>query len=348
MLPIPAWIYALCANRMRAASHQKCSKQPFTSRWRFKLANGSCAGDKRRPACKRCEIKGLECSPVPKNRFSHHSLTARNDAGISKDQTWVNCKPKSWRSPKRTMAANGSPPAQSSPLSPCGDRDPIPRARMDVEPAVGSQTLIDSSSPLEPTIGALHNTAVYNTLDHGHVDIPHQTQGASPGTTEALNFSSPASLPTSFHSAPYTTATTDAAGYSTKDQTNFRHLIGSQEHNSPPVDGSHTRRPATRSSNAACTTIDNLQESCLLRYFIEELSAWVSGLHFTITLHKVTSDSSTTAMNKGISNSWFPAGLSTVLHFETPFSQHHRAACIACPNTEHRAASSTAASYSLN
>ncbi|KAL4861235.1 hypothetical protein BDV12DRAFT_191214 [Aspergillus spectabilis] len=178
----------------------------------------NCRGDKRRPVCKRCEVKGLECNPVPKARFSHHSLTASNDAGISKDQAWVNCKPKSWRS--------------------------------------------------------LHNTTVHNALDHGHIDIPHQTQGASPGTTEALNFSSPASLPTSFHSAPYNTVTTDPAGYSTNGQTNIGQMTCSQDQISPRVDGIDTRRPATRSSKGASTTIDNLQESCLLRYFIEELSAW--------------------------------------------------------------------------
>ncbi|KAL3458160.1 hypothetical protein BJX64DRAFT_280042 [Aspergillus heterothallicus] len=230
----------------------------------------NCRGDRRRPVCKRCEIKGLECNPVLKTRFSHHSLTASNDPGISKDQTWVNCKPKGWRSPKLTVPANASPPAHSSPLvsGRDRDRDPVRASHLDVGPAAGSRILVDSSSPIE------NNTTVYHGLDQCQIDTPHQTQGASPGATEALNFSSPASLPTSFHSAPYSTVTADPAGYSTNDQTDFGQGTCFQDQTSPRVDGIDTRRPATRPSNGASTTIDNLQESCLLRYFIEELSAW--------------------------------------------------------------------------
>jgi hypothetical protein len=209
---------------------------------------------------------------VPKTRFSHHSLTASNDAGISKDQTWVNCRPKGWRSPKRTLTANASPPAS------CQDRNPIPAGPENIDAAAGAQTLIHSSSLLETNPRELHNSPVYNTVDQVYIDTTHPIQGESPATTEAVNFSSPASLPTSFHSAPYNTATTDPAGYSTKSQANFGQLIGSQEQNSPRVDGSHTRRSATRSSKETSTAIDHIQESCLLRYFTDELSAWVGEL----------------------------------------------------------------------
>jgi hypothetical protein len=119
------------------------------------------------------------------------------------------------------------------------------------------------------------NSTVYNAVDTAHIAVPHQTQGESPAATEALNFSSPASLPTSFHSAPYNTVPTESAGYSTKDQTNLGQVICSLDQISPRANGIEARRPPARSPGEAPTAFDHIQESCLLRYFIEELSAWV-------------------------------------------------------------------------
>ncbi|KAL2850505.1 hypothetical protein BJX68DRAFT_266711 [Aspergillus pseudodeflectus] len=145
---------------------------------------------------------------------------------------------------------------------------------MDVEPAVGSRALYHASSTLEADSREVGNSTVYNAVDTAHIAVPHQTQGESPAATEALNFSSPASLPTSFHSAPYNTVPTESAGYSTKDQTHPGEVICSQDQISARANGIETRRPATRSPVEGPTAFDHIQESCLLRYFIEELSAW--------------------------------------------------------------------------
>ncbi|KAL3482843.1 hypothetical protein BJX62DRAFT_250222 [Aspergillus germanicus] len=172
----------------------------------------NCRGDKRRPVCRRCEIKGLDCNPVPRN-------------SVSSNQTWVNCKPKGWRSPKPT-----------------------------------------TSPPLAPDAGLLAIADVYDTADQAHVDIPHQTQGESPEATRALNLSSPASLPTSFHSAQYNAGTAD--------QPYLAEGICSQDQIPTTVDATNIHRPHRSSASKDSTAVDHIQESCLLRYFIEELSAW--------------------------------------------------------------------------
>ncbi|KAJ0413629.1 hypothetical protein BJY00DRAFT_321785 [Aspergillus carlsbadensis] len=188
----------------------------------------NCRGDKRQPVCKRCEIKGLACSPVPMTRFSHHRSSARLEAGSSTSQIWVNY----------------------------------------VEAGLGNKPSIDASSPRGPDPGEMANTNLYDTFDQGHIDTTHQAHGESPGTTQALNLSSPVSLPTSFHSAQYNADALDqlnlAQTYCSQDPTRTR--VEATDH--------HHHHHTAPSSAEAITAVDPIQESCLLRYFIEELSAW--------------------------------------------------------------------------
>lgn len=72
---------------MPAARHQKC--------------------DKCLPVCNRCETKGLECKPVQKKAVFLHGSTTNFDTTFTQGQIWVNSKPKTWRRPKHPSNALG-------------------------------------------------------------------------------------------------------------------------------------------------------------------------------------------------------------------------------------------------
>ncbi|KAH8693255.1 hypothetical protein BGW36DRAFT_437195 [Talaromyces proteolyticus] len=234
----------------------------------------NCRGDKRRPVCGRCETKRLDCNPVQKKAFFRHGSTANLDASFSSSQVWVNSKPKNWRPPHHSSKPNASPSIPGSPLWSTGDTPG--RTPTDVEPVFEIQASMDSLTPLRSEPRELDDTDVCNTVDERYSDSTHRAQGESPGTSQALNLSSPASLPLSFNGVRFNSITEGSAGYKTKDISNLEQIINSENQALRRVDTTEIYNITTPSSSHDFTVpaIDRIQESCLLRYFIEELSLW--------------------------------------------------------------------------
>jgi hypothetical protein len=193
----------------------------------------STAGDKRRPVCKRCETKGLDCKPVKKKAVFRHGSTANFDTIFTQAQTWVNSKPKNWKVLEHSSTITSVPQAPATP------------------------------TPNEIVSG--HEGAIMHDDD-----VRQRTYQSAP----ILASSSPALSSMSSHlhaegSGVYPQTGTPSTGLSINfEETSNRSWSASNavEDNIP--------RP-TSNDHLAHTAFGGIQESCLVRYFIEELSPWV-------------------------------------------------------------------------
>jgi hypothetical protein len=178
---------------------------------------------------------------------------ANLDANFKQDQTWVNSRPKRWRAsarssalskPQPNTAVSGSSPQPEAPLSGLG------------------QTFSDIGYDIDPPN--------HQNFDSDRPGNYAQSQGSgdlrSHSSTSILNsppilqsrdvFSNPQSSPNSrFHR--------DDQNARTRTHITIHRDLSESGHLSPSSNGS--LGPVTA----------DVQESCLLRYFIEELSPWV-------------------------------------------------------------------------
>jgi hypothetical protein len=209
----------------------------------------STAGDKRRPVCKRCETKGLDCKPVKKKAVFRHGSTANLDTIFAQGQTWVNSKPKNWKVLDHSSTTTSIPQAPAT---------PTPN-----EIVSGHESAFGSISP--------------KTIMHDD-DVRQRTYRSAP----ILASSSPALSPMSSHlhaegSGIYPQTGIPGTGLSI----NFEETSNRSWSASNAVED-NVRRPSSN-DHLAHTAFGGIQESCLVRYFIEELSPWVMPL--VVSLH---------------------------------------------------------------
>ncbi|KAI8191975.1 hypothetical protein K4K48_012166 [Colletotrichum sp. SAR 10_66] len=235
-----------------------------------------CKGDDQQPRCSRCEKRGVECVRPQRRPSFRQGSTANYDGAFSREQRWVNSKPKAFRFDSRNNKTGGGPQAQDtnneSPIShttSLPDRIAVNTAlheavrNLSETPDVlnHERRLEDVQSQRLPTPTKRRRT---ETVPHdGGQFLPASpsgsgTSGASPWSTTALptgriRLNEEAHVPSPHATGPSVTVDQFSPSADSYHQPS--------EHD--PVGGLHTHPPN-----------DGIQEACLLRYFTEELSQW--------------------------------------------------------------------------
>ncbi|KAL6228893.1 hypothetical protein BDW75DRAFT_250499 [Aspergillus navahoensis] len=215
-----------------------------------------CRGDKQRPKCGRCHSRNLECIPVERKAvFRRGRVSKEHDVHentFAADQTWVNSQPKKWR---------GTEPAAET-------------AQLNSNPSPGRPNLNQSSVVSEESEGQ-------PWLEPSLVHPPVQG-GVGGGDTGAVAHTQDLGL----GSAILPRATADGFASLMRLDALVSAAAGIQTQHTFPVPVQGGSNGITASHASSCSITDNptlpslyqplasLEESCLLRYFIEELSPW--------------------------------------------------------------------------
>lgn len=226
-------------------------------------------GDKRRPVCTRCEAKGLDCKPVQKKAVFRNGSTAKFDASFTQGQVWVNSKPKTWRAPRHSATWT----EQSS-------------ASLSSRPYGGS--VFHSPSPNEIVPGLEDATSPPCPSQPGQNERPN---GTSPQNASFLVLSSPELSPMSSQ-AHHGETSSHSGAISNDFPSGFRSAINATEDDAS----------SPYSYQCTPTASESVQESCLLRYFIEELSAWVRAISLAHGKTPAKNSSLIIVMTGGISS----------------------------------------------
>ncbi|OXN27380.1 hypothetical protein CDV57_04042 [Aspergillus fumigatus] len=184
-------------------------------------------------------------SPVQKEAIFRNGSTANLDASFTPGQIWVNSTPKTWRPPKHSTE---HPPNAASPNRPNGE------------------STVHSPSQNGTIQGRQKITSPTFPSQRGQNGDPHD---ASPPSAFPFPFPSPTLSPMSNH-----TNYEDTLFYSGAENTSNDRNTGFAE-GSPSARGAAEHDASSLSSTApALSASASIQESCLLRYFIEEVSPW--------------------------------------------------------------------------
>ncbi|CAG8273939.1 unnamed protein product [Penicillium salamii] len=212
--------------------------------------------DRRRPKCRRCDIKGLDCEPVQRKHVFRLGSTANLDANFRHDQIWVNSQPRTWRQ------STGS--------------DRISQCR-------STLTTSNEQSNSPPTSG--HRIDNFQ-LSYGSDTLDCQSHPEStPNTHPSLDISSQSDgwIATHSHSPFSDAACSIRSTYGSAPEGQVRRPSNPEQDSQPPRDNYQITRsnvaqfnqtPTTSSLVSDTKASSQLQESCLMRYFIEELSPW--------------------------------------------------------------------------
>jgi hypothetical protein len=212
----------------------------------------SCTGDKRQPVCKRCENKGLDCKPVQKKAVFRHGSTANLDASFAQQQTWVNSRPKIWRSTKNSATSKGASRVPATSVwQPAGPSELVD----------GHQEVVNSLNSV-PVSSSGQNDAIL---------------GTSPHNLSTLDLSSPGI--SSISSPLHTEDRATYAGLDLSHRSSGIHSIDQSLTSGNESGVDDTSFPSS-SNQLVVSAFGSIQEACLLRYFIEELSSWVRKLAF--------------------------------------------------------------------
>ncbi|RDA84374.1 hypothetical protein CP532_2601 [Ophiocordyceps camponoti-leonardi (nom. inval.)] len=200
-----------------------------------------CKGDEERPRCRRCEQRHLPCSrPVRKTVFKHDSV-----ASFAKDQKWVNSQAKHFRFHPRgaATARELTPidaiigiPRRHSPLPPLA---PPPPQQQPPPPPPAAAT---PQPPPPPPPSSSHD----------------QPSNPSPAVQSIAYITSPPDH--------YERSKPESTSPAASPPTSYPSC---QPHQSPPSENVvDNGLPSSR------FPLRDVQEACLLRYFIEEMSHW--------------------------------------------------------------------------
>ncbi|KAK9446242.1 ARCA-like protein [Metarhizium brunneum] len=225
--------------------------------------------DEERPKCRRCQLKKLPCSrPVKKTVFKHGSV-----ASFSKDQKWVNSEARHFR----FHARGGS--AAREPLTP--DQGPSPPWSTIVGPGVVSSEgrPLDETQPTQPSPSHSSTSSPMDTdlrpiLAEASDFFPNLMTSGSFSSDQGLRLKQPESPSTQ---APYLPSITQL------NPGIYGNGNGNQR-GSSVAQALSQGSPTTQTSSIPCMSasddtrrvfpLEDVQEACLLRYYIEEISHW--------------------------------------------------------------------------
>ncbi|KAG5921546.1 hypothetical protein E4U42_005803 [Claviceps africana] len=240
----------------------------------FQKNTSNVSRDEDRPTCRRCQIKGLPCSrPVKKTVFRHGSV-----ANFSRDQKWVNSVARHFRYHTR-----GGGTSARAPLLP-------DQSRPSSSPAVSAPTgrishagLLDRDGAAQSSPDPAPADALPMQTDHALSSVlnaPTSERGSSRSDDFGREQPPTRRLPelSSSHvqTPPYLPSIPQSVSFSYRD--------GSA--NLPSVaDGyANCSNHTNKSSSIPCADsakgshrvfpLENVQEACLLRYWIEKISHW--------------------------------------------------------------------------
>ncbi|KAK5994787.1 hypothetical protein PT974_03170 [Cladobotryum mycophilum] len=216
------------------------------------------ASDEERPKCRRCQLKLLPCSrPAKKTVFRHEATTT----SFSKGQKWVNSEVKHFRFHGQGSARASSPeeserlqiPTSTSHSNhlPCIIDPHHERALLAAYPADQSPRLTHNANE-----HVHHSPAIQHHPQFGDSDSARRDNSAA---------GSVGSLPTQPYESVHGRLSTYQP-YSNNGSTSP----------SPPL---HSFRPSVASHEGHPEShrqfpLTDVQEACLLRYFVEEISHW--------------------------------------------------------------------------
>lgn len=223
------------------------------------------AGDRKQPICLRCEIKGLDCRPAQRKTVFRHGSTANLDANFTEYQTWVNSRPRHWRPLTRSARLSQSRSSTS----------------------VSNEDHHESSL----TLGGLSNEhqrqadSYLSAINFGSVEAIENIQNES---SHAGSFSVDGGRPAICSPGPSTNLSNSLISPRLGNGLQRKQLCLTNSDDNPRNAelGCHTA--TLRSVNTSyldhqdwAEGYRNVQESCLLRYFIEELSPWVRQIIYS-------------------------------------------------------------------
>jgi hypothetical protein len=229
----------------------------------FNYADIGSIGDRRQPNCRRCEFKGLECRTVQRRPIFRHGSKANLDANFREDQPWVNSRPRNWRAARSNLMSRNPSNLIVSNWQPDGS-SPIQGSKSAEERNASG----NSKPPNFESVGP--NEVVQ--IESQQIESP-----PSDGAREVIY--SPGSLSNSSRGSrssgvdnglgreePYLTEPNNEIQL-TETLKTLRECIA-------PCDQGHSQFFVEQNPTRVSS---DLQESCLLRYFIEELSPWVGN-----------------------------------------------------------------------
>lgn len=270
------------------------------------------SGDNQRPKCKTCQTKNLDCVRPPKKTiFRHWSTAAPPSASASPAASALvfaseqNSNDQHQLSPPRTGSLS-----QSMPLE--------------------TQHYHSVSSPQDSYSG-LSNLNLPGTLYLHLVDSPsndrivrHPSLPSPASCHQPASVQPPISLPLSGGSTGNVSCSNVGSGYSfSTSSPSCVYLQGTPD----------TCTALLPDHSDAYQPTEDVQEACLLRYFIDELAPWVCWVGSSTPCLLTYPYSSTSVMNIGISSSQ-SRGVHEVAHpYVMPFFQWRPAALVACRNT---------------
>lgn len=230
------------------------------------LLNSS-TGDKQQPTCTRCKEKGLVCRPVQRKSVFRQGSTAKLDGHFSKDQSWMSSQPRKWK----LFSGDSSLPE--------------------------SMDMAQSPSPYQESTVQCDRPASGETDRH----VWTRDNGSHRGSHFEIQ-SSPHYDPSRNgfqHVVSGDTANVNGRTYIAHEWNSV-----STPTRNPSINGMQPSSTAIETQSAFSTpepTQTSVQEACLLRHFIEEISPWVSHQCLTIPL-QLKHLSSTTATTVDTSN----------------------------------------------
>ncbi|KAL0934978.1 ArcA-like protein [Colletotrichum truncatum] len=240
--------------------------------------------DDQQPRCSRCEKRGVECHrPQRKSSFRQGS-TANYEGAFTRDQHWVNSRPRAFRFDSRAnkKAGESSQPQDASNESPASNASSLPETRLAVSSVLhetvrnlsdGPDLLIrerrlEEAQPLPAPIKRRRT----ETAPHDGSGSQFPVSPAGSGTSGASPWSTTV-LPTG-----RVRLRDDEPPLSSPQSTGQQQVTAVNQF-SPSADSYHP--PSVEDAAIVGglqppqpTPNDGIQEACLLRYFVEELSPW--------------------------------------------------------------------------
>ncbi|KAF7616620.1 hypothetical protein F9C07_1651442 [Aspergillus flavus] len=224
--------------------------------------------DKQTPKCGRCETKNLDCFVVSKRQIFRQGSTAH----FSEDQHWVNSRPKRARLRVHDTGGSVVSNVQFDPSNGHTDHGPssIPPTSPAAQHSSEPFNCFDCTASENQRLHALAITACEaDQLAHNVSSLtgPLFREDESPQDSVTSKFSSQL-LDISDPRFPAHTLSVSGS------PEQIGHLDSSEGTNSfsGPVQSGYS--PTSTSSDVALEPFESVQEACLLRYFIEELSPW--------------------------------------------------------------------------
>ncbi|KAI9935097.1 hypothetical protein MW887_000718 [Aspergillus wentii] len=210
--------------------------------------------DRQGPKCQRCQNKGLDCLPVQRKSVFRHGSAANFEAQFSDDQPWVNSEPRRWRS------------LQDSSVS-----------------LRESNSVVQAAAPTG-------RFSVCPTVYAGY-DLPasqvHEGQNRTSHSAQASKRQRPdGPVPGLFHDSPLSVSSL----LSSSDSGVYVPTLNEQGHDWAVGNSLGHSELTTQGSSRVNDKVYIIQEACLLRYFIEEISPWFDHCdeqrHFQLEIPK--------------------------------------------------------------